>query len=301
MAIVDDLLLLTEIVKAGSLTAASRKTGIAKSTLSRRLDDLEKALGVRLIHRSPQRFSPTEIGRELCEHGAKIQDELGNVWALVEGRTRTPAGTLQIACPAVLSEMLVADFAISFAKQYPGVRLILDTSSGSFQAKMDHYDIAIQPARETLADSELVRRKLAETPYALVGAPSLFDANHGLTPGSLKDCAGIGWAADNYSSRWKLFDSGGRPEEFDVRLTFSANNLNVVRRAALGGLGLARLPRVLCEADVKEGRLLHPLPDWSPASVTIYALYSSRRSLNLAGTLFIAGLTRHLKESPLLA
>lgn len=297
MGIVDDLLLLTEIVNAGSLTAASRKTGISKSTLSRRLDDLEKALGVRLVHRSPQRFSATELGQELCEHGLKIQDELSNALALVEGRTRTPAGTLQIACPAVLTEMMVADFAVSFAKQYPGVRLILDTSSGSFQARMDHYDIAIQPARETLADSELVRRKLTETPYVLVGAPSLFDGIDLRGPASLKDCAGIGWAADNFGSRWKLFDAKGDAEEIDVRLTFSANNLNVVRRAALGGLGLARLPRVVCAADLADGRLVQPLPDWTPAAVTIYALYSSRRSLNLAGTLFIAGLTKHLRDS----
>lgn len=69
MAIVDDLLLLTEIVKAGSLAAASRKTGIAKSTLSRRLDDLEKALGVRLIHRSPQRFSRLKSDRNSANMG----------------------------------------------------------------------------------------------------------------------------------------------------------------------------------------------------------------------------------------
>jgi DNA-binding transcriptional LysR family regulator len=299
MGTVDDLILLAEIIAAGSLSAASRKTGISKSTMSRRMDDLEKSLGVHLLHRGPKRFSATEIGASICERGLKIKDELSAVIGIADGHTRHPTGSLRIICPAVLSELFVAEFAIAFAKEHRDVRLTLDTSGGSFSTKMDHYDIAIQPARETLANSQLVRRKLTRAPYSLVAAPALL-GSLGKEPSSLnnlKSCPGIGWAADDFSSRWKLINQNGKAAEIDVTLAFNGNNLGVIRRAALAGLGLARLPLPMCETDLREGRLVRPLANWSPPSVTVYALYSSRSSLTLAGKLFISGLALNLREN----
>jgi DNA-binding transcriptional LysR family regulator len=84
MGIVDDLILFAEIVTAGGLTAASRKISISKSTLSRRMDDLETALGVHLLHRGPKRFSATEVGFSVYERGLKIKDELKIVTGMVE-------------------------------------------------------------------------------------------------------------------------------------------------------------------------------------------------------------------------
>lgn len=299
MGTVDDLILLAEIVAAGSLSAASRKTGIPKSTMSRRMDDLEKSLGVHLLHRGPKRFSATEIGASICERGLKIKDELSAVIGLVDGHTHHPTGSLRIVCPALLSELFVAKFAIAFAREHRDVRLTLDTSGGSFSTKMDHYDIAIQPARETLANSQLVRRKLTTASYCLVAAPALLGTlgKAPSTPNNLNGCPGIGWAADDFSSRWKLINQNGKAAEIDVTLAFNGNNLGVLRQAALAGLGLARLPLPMCETDLQEGRLVRPLVNWSPPSVTIYALYSSRSSLTLAGKLFISGLADYLRDN----
>jgi DNA-binding transcriptional LysR family regulator len=298
MGTVDDLILLSEIIEAGSLSAASRKTGIPKSTLSRRMDDLEKSLGVHLLHRGPKRFSATEIGVSICERGLRIKNELGAVTGIVEGHTRHPTGQLRVTCPAVLSDFLVSDFAITFAKDHPDVRLTLDTSGGSFSSKIDHYDIAIQPARESLANSDLVRKKLISATYALVAAPELLRSqDHSLiAPEQLRGCPGIGWAADDFSARWKLISRQGKVAELDVSTTFSSNNLGVIHRAALSGLGLARLPLPICENDLREGRLVVAFPDWAPTPVTIFALYSSRHSLSLAGNLFISKLAHYLRD-----
>ncbi len=298
MGTVDDLILLAEIIQAGSLSAASRKTGIPKSTLSRRMDDLEKALGVHLLHRGPKRFFATEIGVSISERGLKIKDELSAVTGLVEGHTKHPTGPLRITCPAVLSDLFVSEFAIAFARLHPDVRLTLDTSGGSFSTRMEHYDVAIQPSREGLASSELVRRKMIVAPYALVAAPSFLASAEkpAPSPERLKNWPGIGWGADEFSSRWKLTNEGGKAAELEVSIVFSANNLGVIHRAALGGLGLARLPLPMCERDLKEGRLVLALPNWAPPSVTIFALYSSRHSLTLAGKAFISGLARYLQD-----
>jgi len=297
MGTVDDLILLTEVVDAGSLSAASRKTGIPKSTLSRRLDDLEAELGLHLLVRGPRNFSATEIGRSIFERGQRIRDELVAIRSLAERSTNHPAGQLRITCPLVLTEILVGDFAIRFAKTYPDVRVTLDTTGGSFAPIIEHHDLAIQPAREMLVDSNLVHQKLVTVPFCLVAAPEVARSLGGTSsPPDLAQFPAIGWNADGFASKWKIITGSGRSAFLNVDLQFFANNLNVIRRAALGGLGLARLPERMCAADLHEGQLMLPLPNWRPPSVTICALYPSRKSLTLAARLFIAGLKQHLQE-----
>jgi DNA-binding transcriptional LysR family regulator len=297
MGTVDDLTLLAEIIEAGSLSAASRKTGIPKSSLSRRIGDLEGQLGVHLVHRGPRCFSPTEIGLSIYERSQKIREELVAIRALAEDHTNRPSGLLRISCPAVLSEILVTDFAIEFAEAYPDVRLTLDNPKGTFDPKVDYYDLAIHPAREDLADSELICQKLTKTPYRLVAAPNLMERIGPCSqPADLEGCPGIGWSADGSMSRWRLLHLGDKAIEITTELKFSANNLNIIRQASIRGLGLARLPAQMCEADLLTGRLVLPLPNWSPPPVTLCALYPCRRSLTVAGRLFLSGLAKFLQD-----
>jgi DNA-binding transcriptional LysR family regulator len=268
MGAADDLLLLAEIIAAGGLTAASRKTGISKSTLSRRMDDLEKALGGHLLHRGPKRFSATEVGISVYERGLKIKDELRAVTGIVEGHTRHPTGPLRIACPKVLSELIICDFAVAFAKEHRDVRVALDTSGGSFQAKIDHYDIVIQPVRESLANSELIRRKLFVAPYVLVGAPDLVKSfgKQALTPNKLDRCPGIGWAADDFSSRWKLVyaDSSGKCACRQGIPSPKASTCLPARASVYGRLMLTKR-RVLLDSSTN--KLRNPelvSPSWRP-------------------------------------
>jgi DNA-binding transcriptional LysR family regulator len=294
---VDDLTLLVEIIEAGSLSAASRNIGISKSSLSRRIGELENRLGVNLVHRGPRNLLATEIGLLIYERGQKIREELEAIKALAEDSSKRPSGKLRISCPAVLSEILVADFAIRFAETHPDVRLTLDTAKGTFTPKIEHYDLAIHPARDELADSELICQKLITTPYWLVAAPNLMKRiGPCSTPADLEGCSGIGWVADGSAPRWRLQAEAGEAAELNVALKFCANNLNIIRQAALRGLGLARLPITMCQADLREGSLVLPLPGWAPPAITIYALYPSRRSLPLAGRLFMSGLARFLQD-----
>jgi DNA-binding transcriptional LysR family regulator len=300
MGIVDDLTILVEIIKAGGISAASRTTGISKSSLSRRISDLENQLGVHLLLRGPRKFSATEIGLLIFERGEKIKEELEAIKALVQDAADRPSGTLRISCPAVLTEILVADYACRFATEHPDVRLTLDTSVGAFDySGIGQYDLSIQPVREDeMADSELIRQKLVTVGYRLVASPSLVQT---LSPinslDALSNCPGIGWAADRSLSRWRLINRLRETAELNVTLKFSANNLSVIRTAALHGLGMARLPITLCERDLSAGKLVLPLPDWQPPPITLYGLYPSRRALTFAGRLFLAGLARYLQDA----
>jgi DNA-binding transcriptional LysR family regulator len=298
MGTVDDLTLLVDVIEAGSFSAASRRTGIPKSRLSRRISELEARLGVHLLNRSSRRFSATDAGLSIYERSLKIKDEVDAIKAIAQDRTQRPTGALRISCPVLITERLVAAFSISFSATYPDVKLCLETSNGTFDPKIDHYDLSIHPAQADLADSDLVRQKLVTADFHLVASPGVAATFGKVTePKDLENHCGIGWSADGFTSRWQVQNALGETANFNVSPRFCASSLAVIHQAAVTGLGLARLPLSMCETDLAKGTLLLPLPDWSPPSVTIYALYPSRRSLTLAGRLFVSGLTRHLQET----
>jgi DNA-binding transcriptional LysR family regulator len=298
MGTVDDLLLLVAVIEAGSFSGASRRTGIPKSRLSRRISELEAQLGVDLLNRGSRRFSATEAGLSIYQRGLKIKSEVDAISAIAQDRTQRPTGTLRIACPALITERLVAGFAVAFGAAHPDVKLCLETSNGTFDPKIDHYDLSIHPAQaDYLVDCELVRQKLVTADFRLVASPAIAGAGNFAEPKDLENQSGIGWSADAFATRWQVQNAEGETATFNVTPRFCASSLEVIHQAAIAGLGLARLPLSICEPDLASGALIQPLPDWSPPSVTIYALYPSRRSLTLAGKWFVAGLTRHLQDA----
>lgn len=292
MSTVNDLVLLAEIIEAGGFTAASRRTGIPKSRLSRRIGALERELGVLLLHRGARRFQVTDIGRQLCGHGLAIRAEAEAAQSLARDRSTEPSGSLRIACPAMLAAAIVGRVAAAFAAAHPKLRVTLNTTAGAVEPPTERYDLVIQPSIGPLADSDMVARRLIVAPYALVATPALLArAGNPSEPATLDGIDAIGWALDGNLPRWRLVGPDGEETEISVRIRFSTDNLFVVREAALAGLGIARVPRGLCRDDVARGALAVVTPDWSPPPMTIYALFPSRKAVTSAGRLFVDALS----------
>ena len=147
-----DLMMLVEVVEAGGFSAASQRTGIPKSRLSRRISALEKRLGVALLMRNARHFEVTELGQEMFQRGLKIRDETRAALTVAEEGREEPSGALRVACPIALASFLIGDIAITFARSYPRVCLTLKTTDGS--ATDEHFDLIIQPARRALTDPD---------------------------------------------------------------------------------------------------------------------------------------------------
>lgn len=131
-------MLLSQLADAGSFTAASRATGVTKSRLSRRLAELEASLGIRLIERTSRSFRVTELGLQLCRYGATIRSESEAAMAFVQNSLAEPRGPLCIACPVVLSELVIGQVAARFARDFPDVQLTFDATSGLPNVELDH-------------------------------------------------------------------------------------------------------------------------------------------------------------------
>jgi DNA-binding transcriptional LysR family regulator len=293
----NDLILFAEIVDAGGITAASERTGVPKSRLSRRLSRLESALGAHLVHRDARRFSVTDIGLQIYECGATIRAQATTAGDLAHGAMARPSGTLRVACPMALVQAIVGEFTVRFAAEFPGVNVTLHTTHGDASSSDGAYDIFVQPSSSGLVDSGMVAQKIVVAPYALVASPALLDRiGRPRDPAALNGADAIGWTADGYSSRWRLAGPRGRETEIATRLTFSTDHLMVVEQAALQGLGIARVSARLSWRHLERGSLELALPGWAPPALTVYALVPSRKAVTVAGRLYAERLAEALKS-----
>lgn len=292
----DDLILLFQVAEAGSFSAASRVTGIQKARLSRRIASLESALGVRLIERTTRSFRVTDVGQQLQAVGGAMLQQAELARSMVNDVSTTPSGVLSIACPVVLAELFVSVAAITFAETYPDVRVTFDVVTYDEETQIGRYDIILLPAvNGRLRDSTTVTRRVMLTPFELIATPQWVEAaGNPRVISDLEGAAGIGWWNGDSGSQWALQNEVGETDSVRVEPSFITNNLVVARAAALKSLGMARLPRVLCAEHMAAGLLRRVLPDISPAPITVYVGYPSRRSLTAAGRAFLAILEKTL-------
>jgi DNA-binding transcriptional LysR family regulator len=137
---------------------------------------------------------------------------------------------------------------------------------------------------------------LYDATYGVVATPSLAEKLAAVHPDQLADAPAVGWSLHGEPS-WKLISSSdGAESTLRVDARFSSDHLLVVRAAALEGLGIAFLPLALCRDEIANGTLIRMLPDWSPPSMTIYAIYPSRRGLTPAARRFIEYLAEGLQD-----
>lgn len=293
----DDLALLSLVVEACGFTRASELSGIPKSRLSRRIDELEKRLAVRLIDRSSRHFVPTPIGLDLARRGETIRVEGENALRVVQESLSKPSGTLRIACPAILTERVIADFCIAFAGRNPMVNITLDTTDGTRPPQMDRYDIALIASRKELPDTDMIARRLLRAEYALVASDAWLEAAPAIEePMDLAKLSAIGWWEEDRTSLWRLVSPRDEVAEIPVRTRLITNSLIVARRFALAGLGMTRLPLTQCHDDIESGRLSLVLPGWRPPTISIHAIYRTRHSLQLAGRMFLSELMTYLRS-----
>lgn len=296
----DDLALLSQVIEAGGFSRASMRTGIPKSRLSRRIEELERRLAVRLIDRSSRHFTPTPIGLDLARRGEVIRAEGENALRIIQESLTKPTGALRIASPLLLTESSIADFCIGFSKRNPQVVITLDTTDGTKPQNMDAYDIALIASRQELPDTDMIARILQRTEYALVASPEWMAGVPALhDPNDLIDLGGISWLDDDRRTVWGLVSDRGELAEIAVRTVMVSNNLKIVHKAARAGLGMARLPLSLVMEDLATGRLRRVLPGWRPPTFSIHAIYRTRQSLQLAGRIFLDELLAHLRANRL--
>lgn len=287
----DDMALFVEVVKAMSFRRAAEALGMPNSTLSRRIGELEKAIGLRLLHRTTRRIELTESGRIYFERCKRIvedarlaHEQLGDILA-------QPAGVLRASLPVEFATAYLAPMIGEFARLHPAISFEFDLTPRNVDLVTEPFDVAIRMG--TPPDSALIARPLAElTPFLYASPGYLERCGEPETPMQLdpRDCLQF-----PKTQRWKL-DDGAQSVEVAVDGRFRQNSPSLIRRLATLDLGVALLPEIVVQDDLVEGRLRRILPRWRGAPVTVHAL-TETRLLPAKTQRFIEFLRARLKQA----
>lgn len=267
-----------KVVQTGSFTRAAEALNTQKAYLSRVVTQLEKELGVRLLERTTRSLSLTEIGREFYERAQGILASVHDAQRAVQKAQGEPRGTLKLTCGVEFGMIAVSGWVRRYMATYPNVRVDTDFTSRVIDIVHEGFDLAIRVG--PLEDSMLVARKLGDLSYGLFASPKYLTKHPALTkPEDLTAYAVLTFAGGSHQAKWTLQRAGNAAVSVDLRPRLKANNVFVVRDAAIDGLGLAQLPLIIAAPAVKEKKLKLVLPDWSPPSVPVHAVFASARYL----------------------
>lgn len=284
----NDLILFAHIMEAGSFSKAAERTGLPKSTLSRRITALETKLGERLLTRSTRRLSITEFGERILDHAKRLHEETEAASAMALHRQGTPRGVLRVSMPPDFVELDLTPLLLQFAASYPEVRLELDLSPRRVDLLVERFDLAVRAASRLPDDGTLVARKLCDMPNGLYASPAYL-ARYGVPgrPEELLDHVGlrliggngepVPWRLSHGTDHWEGLPDG----------PLAANSPSLQRDLAAHGMGIVALDERFAGKLVEQGRLKRVLPEWCLPTVTLWCVTPGRRLLPARTSAFI--------------
>ncbi|WP_343730488.1 LysR family transcriptional regulator [Duganella sp.] len=268
------------VASNGGFSAAARQLGVATSSVTRLVDSLEERLAAPLLNRSTRSITLTDSGRAYFEHASHILAALDEADDAAAGRDAEPAGMLRIAAPVTLAIRYIAPLLPELAQRYPRLELDLRLSDALTNMVDEAIDVAIRIGNPE-QQPNLIARKLAGHRRHIVASPGYLAA-HGAppTPQALAEHNCLLFAYGTSRPTWRLRGEA-LATEVEVHGKLQVNNAEMLRQAALGGLGLALLPGWLVQQDLDAGTLVAVLPDYQAnpgdMDVGIYAVYPANR------------------------
>jgi len=274
----NDLYYFVQVVDHGGFAPAGRALGMPKSKLSRRIALLEERLGVRLIQRSTRRFAVTELGQTYYTHARAMLVEAEAAEEAIRRAHAEPRGVVRMSCPVTLLEASVGTMLASFLQAYPQVELHLDATNRRVDVVGEGLDLAIRVRPPPLEDSELQLRVLAERRQCLVASPALLSAmGTPATPSELMRLPSMDLGLPQNQHIWDLHGPDDAHVAIHHQPRLITRGMSTLRDAALAGVGVVQLPKMVVGDYLERGALVHVLPGWAPRCELIHAVYASRR------------------------
>lgn len=240
------------VAEAGSISEAARRLRLAKSVVSTRLAELERSLETNLLHRTTRRLSLTEDGAAFLERAGRIVREVEEAAADLAERRGTLAGPLRLSAPVTFGRLHLGPALYPFLAQHPRIELTLDLDDRRVDAAADGFDAVLRHG--TIGDSRLMAWRLAPSRRVLVASPSYLD-RYG-TPRSIMELDGH--RGIFYTNRgvadWRFLHPKGTAI-VRAQIGLRVNNGDMMRDAALAGLGIALLPMFIAGAAIEAGTL----------------------------------------------
>ncbi len=273
----EDMRLFAAVAEMKSFTASARRLGIPKQTLSRRVAELERALGVPLMHRTTRRLHLTEAGAAYAQRCAEIVRIAAEADRAVAEAHDVPSGTLRITADPVFGDAFLGELLVEYARRWPGVRLDVALTRRHVDLVDEGFDVAFRVG--AVDDPMLSGKKLGPARIRYCASPA-YVAERGLpeTPKDLDNHHIVVVAESGAPARWPFHGKHGLellPVSGRVRLT----SFSLSRIAVLAGLGIGLFPEFACSEDLRRGRLIPVFGRTAIDVGAIWIVHAARRFL----------------------
>ena len=274
-----DVFYFVQVVDRGGFTSAGQSLRLPKSTLSHRVQELEAALGVRLINRTSRQFAMTEVGAEFYQYAVALLQSAEVAEEAVRQRLAEPSGVVRITTAVEISQFALRDLLPVFLNSHPKVNIVEISTDKLVDIIGEGYDVAIRGHTAPLQNSNLVQRAIASAPWFLFAGREYLERTK--VPDHPEELAGHSTISMVRSGlvQWNLRGPDEKQVTVAIEPRFQSNNMVTLKEAACANLGIAALPGYICKAELQAGSLLQILPEWIAADARISALMPYRTGL----------------------
>ncbi|MDI1434614.1 LysR family transcriptional regulator [Polyangium sorediatum] len=264
------------IVEAGSLSAAAAQLGTSQPTVSRRLQALERSLGLELLQRSTHAMKLTDDGARCFAHAKTLLESWQAMTADLRGAKDAPEGHLRVLVPHAFGQDQLIAPLMAYLRRYPQVTVewLLHDRRPDFIA--EGIDCAVQVG--AVDDPAVIALRLAEVPRIVVASPKLFGERS--FPREPDDLAALPWLALQtfYRNEVALVrKADGVTRRFAIRPRLSTDSLYALRNAILSDLGVGIVSAWMVTDDLEQGRLRHLAPGWEAPRLPVHLVYPYAR------------------------
>jgi len=292
----NDIVVFTKVVETKSFTGAADVLGLPKSTVSRKLAQLEERLGVRLVQRTTRKLALTEIGEAYYERCARIVADVMSAEQLVTDMQATPRGRLRVTSSVDFATRWLGAIIADFLGKHPDINIELEATDRVVDMIEDGFDVALRFGE--MPESTLIARRLCAVHLIACASPAYL-AKRG-TPRQIEDLDEhdhILFTPAHRNQTWTLHN-GDASYEFGRPARFASNNFGAVLTATLAAGGIALVSDFMIGEQLKDGSLVRVLPEWATHATEVHAVYPAREMLPPRLSLFLEHLAQALNPAP---
>ncbi len=288
--------ILLKVIERGSFSAASRDLGMPLATVSRKINELERHLGTRLLVRTTRKLALTDVGKNYVVSARRIIDEVNETERLAAGEFHAPRGTLVLTAPVLFGRLHILPVVKEFLAAYPEINVRLLLADVNLHLIEDHVDVAVRIG--TLPDRSTIATRIASMRTVVCASPALL-ARYG-EPGSPQELADkpcVSFEPFAPTSVWTFeTKSGKRKIEVPVRARLTVTTAEAAVWAASQGVGITRVLHYQCADAVRDDLLQIVLADFEPQPLPVHILHAERGMLPSNMRVFLDFAAGRLRE-----
>jgi DNA-binding transcriptional LysR family regulator len=282
----NSLVLFAHVVQSNSFSRAAQRLRIPISTVSRRVSELEKQLGVRLIERNTRSLRVTDVGSEVFEQAQRSSRINDAVSSIAANHLTCVSGTIRVSVSPILTDSILTPVVSRFQRENPDVRVQIFVTDRLVHQVEEGVDLALRVG--PLEDSSLVVRHVLSFRYRLVASPGYLNGRDmPRRPQDLRNHRLVAFSVWASHSTWSFSRiTNGQKESVDFEPHLSINDYSEIASLLVSDAGIGELPPTVQPELLRDGRLVEVMPQWRCEPVDVSIIHFGTRYVSRAVRIF---------------